>query len=110
MLGMAKVANLGNLSRELQRQILQELRGARIVQKFHRALENLQSKRSDLRAKLVGGQAESDHRDRELKRLPLNLCADNVHSYLFHKDGLRRLGQLKLVRHIAHNGCATYAS
>ena len=87
MLGMAKVVNLNNLFRARQRLILQELRDVHIVQKFHRALENLQSKRSDLRAKLVGGQAESDHRDRELKLLLLNLCADNVSSYLYRKCG-----------------------
>ena len=43
MLGMAKVVNLNNLFRALQRLILQELRGARIVQKFHRVLEIPQS-------------------------------------------------------------------
>ena len=66
--------------------------------------------RSDLRAKLVGGQAEYDHRDRELRQLPQNLCADNARSYLYRRCGLRRLEQPKLVRHIAHNEYATYAS
>ena len=66
--------------------------------------------RSDLPAKLVGGQAKYDHRDRELRQLPQNLCADNARSDLYRRYELRRLGQLKLVHRIAHNGCATYAS
>ena len=110
MLGMAKVVNPSKKFRARAHQILQGLRVAHIVRKFHLARENPQSKRSDLRAKSVDGRARCDHPYRALEQLLRYRCAGNARSYLYRRYEWLRLEQLKLVRHNVRNGCATYAS